>query len=34
MDKFVNLVKKHQPKCLLHFEDFVSRYPMIRQMVA
>ena len=23
VDKFVGLVKKHQPKCLLHFEDFV-----------
>ncbi|WWC64558.1 uncharacterized protein I303_107169 [Kwoniella dejecticola CBS 10117] len=22
VDKFVGLVKKHQPKCLLHFEDF------------
>ncbi|RXK40536.1 malate dehydrogenase (oxaloacetate-decarboxylating) [Tremella mesenterica] len=22
VDKFVALVKKHQPKCLLHFEDF------------
>ncbi|KIR53437.1 malate dehydrogenase (oxaloacetate-decarboxylating) [Cryptococcus gattii Ru294] len=22
LDKFVGLVKKHQPKCLLHFEDF------------
>ncbi|KAK1922115.1 hypothetical protein DB88DRAFT_497231 [Papiliotrema laurentii] len=22
VDKFVHLVKKHQPKCLLHFEDF------------
>jgi hypothetical protein len=24
VDKFVGLVKKHQPRCLLHFEDFVS----------
>ncbi|GFZ48749.1 NAD-dependent malic enzyme [Saitozyma sp. JCM 24511] len=24
VDKFVGLVKKHQPHCLLHFEDFVS----------
>jgi hypothetical protein len=24
LDKFVGLVKKHQPRCLLHFEDFVS----------
>ena len=24
VDKFVGLVKKYQPKCLLHFEDFVS----------
>jgi hypothetical protein len=23
VDKFVGLVKKHQPQCLLHFEDFV-----------
>jgi hypothetical protein len=24
VDKFVGLVRKHQPNCLLHFEDFVS----------
>jgi hypothetical protein len=24
VDRFVGLVKKHQSKCLLHFEDFVS----------
>jgi hypothetical protein len=26
VDRFVGLVKKHQSKCLLHFEDFVSFY--------
>lgn len=28
VDKFVSLVKKHQPRCLLHFEDFVSLSPL------
>ena len=30
VDKFVRLVEKHQPKCLLHFEDFVSMNPCDR----
>jgi len=29
VDKFVNLVKKHQPKCLLHLEDFVGGLSFI-----
>lgn len=26
IQKFVGLIKKHQPRCLLHFEDFVSGF--------
>jgi malate dehydrogenase (oxaloacetate-decarboxylating) len=34
VDKFVQLVMKHQPQCLLHFEDFVrgEKMPQVLQV--